>query len=483
MEHTSIISIPHDAPQAFRLYPLRLHISTGVILDIIIENPIGIPGSSQHQNSLGINLGSTRSISRYPFLDPRTNNESAFQDLLLDLDTTSGIGLTLKKAINGDTQSQTDMGEIYSAFHLNYIRAKEWFLKAANQGHPIAQHSIGTFYLKGDGVPRSYKTANEWFLKAAEKEYPPSLTAIGILHHEGRVYSRDSNKAMEWFLRAEQHECASAPRNIAIMYNYGHGVAQDYSKALEWYSKAAERGNTFAQGEIGCLHRIGKGVPKSRSHTIKWYLLSAHQGNQRAQVLLGNLYYPRDPGLLKWHKIAAKQGVLSMQCSVAYSYYDGECVPLDYPLAATWFQLAVSRGDIQARNVLAEIYESGRGVPENLWMAKELYVKASRQLGSRDKLLQKKKILPFILELPSTFCSTKTMESASIISIPYDSPQGFRRAYRNHNSELDTNEDIIYITPRFDPEYDLYVVVICEDIIKDFEDDIMFWRGGSSVQL
>ena len=37
----------------------------------------------------------------------------------------------------------------------NYVKAAEWFQKAAEQGHAKAQLSLGRMYITGRGVPRT----------------------------------------------------------------------------------------------------------------------------------------------------------------------------------------------------------------------------------------------------------------------------------------------------------------------------------------
>ena len=43
----------------------------------------------------------------------------------------------------------------------------EWYMKAAEHGDEDAQNSVGTLYLNGHGVPRSYEEAARWYRKAA----------------------------------------------------------------------------------------------------------------------------------------------------------------------------------------------------------------------------------------------------------------------------------------------------------------------------
>ena len=53
----------------------------------------------------------------------------------------------------------------------DYSQAREWYLKAANQGNMQAQASMGLLYYKGWGVAQNYDTALEWYAKAAAQGY------------------------------------------------------------------------------------------------------------------------------------------------------------------------------------------------------------------------------------------------------------------------------------------------------------------------
>ena len=49
---------------------------------------------------------------------------------------------------------------------------------AAESGDPEAQYRIGKLYLTSDGAQRDYMKALEWFRKAAEQGYAPAEEAL-----------------------------------------------------------------------------------------------------------------------------------------------------------------------------------------------------------------------------------------------------------------------------------------------------------------
>jgi TPR repeat protein len=52
-------------------------------------------------------------------------------------------------------------------------KALEWYLKAAEQGSGMSQHTIGLMYFNGD-LPQDLEVALEWFKKSQENGYKKS---------------------------------------------------------------------------------------------------------------------------------------------------------------------------------------------------------------------------------------------------------------------------------------------------------------------
>jgi hypothetical protein len=99
---------------------------------------------------------------------------------------------------------------------------------------------------------------------------------------------------------------------------------------------------------------------------------------------------------VRWYKKAAKQGVAEGIYNVAISYYNGEGVGEDIVAAYAWMMLAQSRGDPQATEALthigeqlnnrldlskfnlAQLYEKGEDVPQDLPTAVSLYIEVAQ---------------------------------------------------------------------------------------------------------
>jgi len=131
----------------------------------------------------------------------------------------------------------------------DYATALREWRPLAEQGHAVAQYSLGLLYANGQGVPKDDAQARQWYEKAAA---------------QGR---------------------ADAQVNLGILYDYGRGVPQDFKKAVYWYRLSANQGNDLAQRQLGLLYERGDGVSQDYVQAYMWYSLGAANGAQRGAAL------------------------------------------------------------------------------------------------------------------------------------------------------------------------------------------------------
>jgi TPR repeat protein len=83
----------------------------------------------------------------------------------------------IKLAQEGDPKSQWLVGNLYhynvtpkvAGFSQDTMKTFEWYRKAAEQGYPAAQSTLGTMYNNGEGVAKNKKKAIELYRLAAEQ--------------------------------------------------------------------------------------------------------------------------------------------------------------------------------------------------------------------------------------------------------------------------------------------------------------------------
>ncbi|HUA38800.1 MAG TPA: tetratricopeptide repeat protein [Candidatus Sulfopaludibacter sp.] len=99
---------------------------------------------------------------------------------------------TASSKINyGDAEVQFGMGLKFATdagAAQDYGQAAEWYHKAAEQNHSLAQFNLGVMYAQGQGVARDAAQSAAWFGKAAK------LGDAGAQFHLGDSYQRASFK-------------------------------------------------------------------------------------------------------------------------------------------------------------------------------------------------------------------------------------------------------------------------------------------------
>lgn len=158
-----------------------------------------------------------------------------------------GSETTRALAEQGDARAQNQLAWDYIS--IDYNKAFEWRVKAANQGYAPAQFSVGQNYYfgpskfegptKGQGVSQDYSEAFKWYMKAANQGHSESQISLGIMYREGYGVRQDHTKAIQWFKKADN---ARGLLMIGRMYRYGEGVKKDKAVAKELFGKVCDQG-------------------------------------------------------------------------------------------------------------------------------------------------------------------------------------------------------------------------------------------------
>jgi|ERR1041385_3392955 TPR repeat protein len=125
-------------------------------------------------------------------------------------------------AERGDPQAQFILGVTLAneGERPDYLQAAEWYLKAAEQGHALAQFNLGIMYGRGQGVPRDKATGMMWLGRAAQLGDAGAQYELGMRQH-----------------RRSLDEKTEAARESRI-------------EAYKWLQLASEQG--YGESAIGC---------------------------------------------------------------------------------------------------------------------------------------------------------------------------------------------------------------------------------------
>ena len=153
-----------------------------------------------------------------PAIEPRRDGSKAFEHCR-------------KNAESGIPESQYELSVRYalgSGVEKDEAKAAEWCQKAA-AGYPEAQFEIGYKYYTGNhGVTRpDYVKAIEWYKKAADSGYAEANYKIGIMYQYGEGVKQDEVKALDYFHKGVATGCRMSKGKVDWMHKNGRGIEKD----------------------------------------------------------------------------------------------------------------------------------------------------------------------------------------------------------------------------------------------------------------
>jgi TPR repeat protein len=252
---------------------------------------------------------------------------------------------------------------------------------AGPEGNPRAQEMLGRMYEAGQGVPRNYDRARSWYVMAVEKGNGDAMEALGALYQFGLGMPKDLAKAVEWYRNGVLKGSARARVRLAICHLQGDGVGQDFGIASELLKAAALQGNASAQDKLGTLYRYGRGVPEDVRQAALYYSMAAEQGDPDGLENLGTLYrlglggVAQDEEMAKrLYDRAAERGNEQAEATLWQMYEEGRGTPNEI---ADWNRKFAERGHPRSARTLARLHETGAGVLKDDGLALQWYRRAA----------------------------------------------------------------------------------------------------------
>ncbi len=174
-----------------------------------------------------------------------------------------------------------------------------------------ALFTLASYYAAGheqlSAKPDAAK-AYEFYVKAAELGHPEAQYRAGYcLEHKLGVRRVSLDQAFKWYLKAADQEVPIAQLRVGEMYFYGEGIPFNDKQAFHYLSKAAERGLPDAQRLVGDCYKLGWGVTRNYVTALSWYTIAAAQENDlavRSRDTLISVYHLSKEDIIKAEKMA-----------------------------------------------------------------------------------------------------------------------------------------------------------------------------------
>jgi uncharacterized protein len=164
----------------------------------------------------------------------------------------------------------------------NWKDSRDWYEKAAAQGHPEALLAMVRYHDRGLGAPPNPEKGTEACLAAVKAGSVVAMNEMGVRYQRGTGIRMDGVAAIGWFTIASQNGLQSALINLGNCFELGNGVRVDLARAGEHYAAAAKMGNPVAQMMIAKLFEDGRGTPKNPAYAYVNYSRAAAGGLEEA---------------------------------------------------------------------------------------------------------------------------------------------------------------------------------------------------------
>jgi cell division septation protein DedD len=152
------------------------------------------------------------------------------------------LALSVLVAPDGRGVAWADAADGVAAYRRGDYQAaiREWMPLAA-QGDTTALYNLGQLYRLGQGVDKDLALAEQYYLRAAERGHVLAQGNLGTLYYFKKPRP-DVASALKWWRRAARAGNARAQYMLAHVYFNGDVVPRDYVRANAWMILAVKAG-------------------------------------------------------------------------------------------------------------------------------------------------------------------------------------------------------------------------------------------------
>ena len=196
-----------------------------------------------------------------------------------------------KAALQGDAQALYISAQLYfrgcnsvNNFKLDVLLARKQLKAAAEKGNTEAINllalDIFNQYKQAPKDPKNTpKLAAQWWLRAAEVGHPFAAKMLGDLLYSDLLGPRKPKEAARWLKQAAELGLDKSQFLYARLLESGDLGAADQQSALKWYRRAAMQGHQLSQEILVDKYFHGKFVEKDFEQSFMWLTLLERQGN------------------------------------------------------------------------------------------------------------------------------------------------------------------------------------------------------------
>lgn len=226
-----------------------------------------------------------------------------------------------------------------------YVIAKSYFLKAAEQGHTSAMVNLYSYYIDEYYEDEmNQEEAFQWLRKAADLGNSTAQYKLGCCYMNGEGVQENKVEGAKWYRKAADQNDREAQFQLAIYYDFEE---EDYETAFGWYKKAADNGHILGAYEIAWEWKNKANYKRA----MEYFRIVADSDEDEA---------PNDTAMLE----------------IGLLYYYGHGVEKDEYEALLWFKKSVDIYTLYPRRHWTERVESilSKYTDDDVWEHLKKYI-------------------------------------------------------------------------------------------------------------
>lgn len=261
----------------------------------------------------------------------------------------------------------------------------DYYRNAADQGHAEAQNLLG-IKLFNDAESATdenekdelYNEAFQLFCDAEIQDHAEASNYKGHFYENGLISRKDMIRAANAYLKAARANHAEAQYNYGRFCQNGFTFPKDEEMAVVWFQRSANQKNPNGMRELGNCYLLGKGVQIDVQKGLQLLEEAANLKDGEAAYLLGEYYINRnDQEAINWLSFAANLDHSLSQFTLAEFYEIGDAVSQNIEHAIHLYMKASDNGNAEASYRLGTRFFNEDGVEKNLETAFNFFYKAA----------------------------------------------------------------------------------------------------------
>ena len=291
----------------------------------------------------------------------------------------------------------------------DYPLRKEWQLKTAKAGLPLAEHRLGKMYEEGYVFDKSEKDALYWYELSAKHDYDYAILKMGYIYRKGLLGVKpDKQKAVKWLDILAQRGDLAAKAEITGIYGFTPVYVGSFNEFIDriekgmnpfhvalsslfseedFYNLAYEeaRDSALSCYMLSIFKSIGYGCEKDPAGASYFLIHSAKHGYYYAvrravnYIQQGKLLVDKEEDFYKIHEWGIKLNLTEAYYGYASCYLDAIGVDKDIDKAYAYFQKGAMLGNKYCQKELGNAYIQGLYLDRNERLALYWWKQAAKQ--------------------------------------------------------------------------------------------------------